>query len=434
MYHNRFSRSILVIASPFLLATVASTTTAIAAAPPKLVVPCSDTVLHIARPLGDDIKLAPARSWQLVEDGQGGVAVPAQLLPAITEDGSAAEGRYRVAAAIPPAKDAVGTRRFVLQIADTSFQPKAGLRFVDVDDKSVRLDDDDKPVLVYNHGVITGSNVPEDNHERYRSCYVHPVWGIGGEVLTDDFPKDHVHHHGLFWAWPHVKIGDQHYDLWTYGDIHDEFVRWICRESGPVAATLAVENGWFVGEKKVMIERVWLRSYAISDDARVLDLEFTWIPTDQPITLRSSDNSYGGLAMRFAVKMPESMQTPTNVVLASQLKEIAITTPNGRADGDQENVRQPWADLSSPFAGGNTRSGAAIFVDPSQSAYPPTWLLRHFGAICVGYPGPSEKTFEPGKPIRLTYRIWIHKRAVDVEDIQRAYDGYATALEVNTDH
>ena len=289
-------------------------------------------------------------------------------------------------------------------------------------------------MLVYNHGVITGKNVPKDNHERYRSCYVHPVWGIDGEVLTDDFPQDHVHHHGLFWAWPHVKIAGKQYDLWIYGDIHDEFVRWICRQSGPVAAILAVENGWFVGAKKVMIERVWLRTYAVSDDARVLDLEFTWIPVDRPITLRSSDNSYGGLAMRFAVKLPASMQTPDNVVWAPRLKEIVITTPGGRASGDQENVRLPWADLSYPFAGANTRSGAAIFVDPGHPSYPPTWLLRHFGVICVGYPGTSEKTFPLGKPIRLSYRIWIHKDAVGVAQVQRAYNGYAAALKVRTEY
>ena len=273
-------------------------------------VPYSDTVLHIAAPLGDALGSLPR--------GRGNWS---RMAKAVSPCRPSCFPRWPKTVRLR--RESIGWRQrfhrprvlrvrgeFVLQAAATSPPRKAGLRFVDVDDKSVRLNDGDKPVLVYNHGVITGKNVPENNHERYRSCYVHPVWGIDGEVLTDDFPKDHVHHHGLFWAWPHVKIAGHHYDLWTYGDIHDEFVRWICRQSGPVAALLAVENGWFVGAKKVMIERVWLRSYAVSNDARVLDLEFTWIPVDRPITLRSSDNSYGGLAMRFAVKLPESMQTP----------------------------------------------------------------------------------------------------------------------------
>ena len=36
---------------------------------------------------------------------------------------------------------------------------------------------------------------------------------------------------------------------------------------------------------------------------RALDLDFTWIPVDRPITLRGAEGkSYGGLTVRFAVK------------------------------------------------------------------------------------------------------------------------------------
>src|SRR5687767_7565410 len=71
---------------------------------------------------------------------------------------------------------------------------------------SVQVSEGNRPVLVYNHGVISREGVPAD---RARSSYVHPIYGLDGEVLTDDFPKDHYHHRGLFWAWPHVKVGNQ---------------------------------------------------------------------------------------------------------------------------------------------------------------------------------------------------------------------------------
>lgn len=48
-----------------------------------------------------------------------------------------------------------------------------------------------------------------------------------------------------------------------------------------------------------------------------------------------------------------------------------------------------------------------IFVPPSHPAYPPTWLTRHYGPLCIGWPGVKDKTFPPGKPIRLSYRLWI---------------------------
>src|SRR5690554_3952616 len=47
----------------------------------------------------------------------------------------------------------------------------------------------------------------------HRSNYVHPLHGLEGEVLTEDFPDDQPHDHGIFWAWhePYAdgkRIGD----------------------------------------------------------------------------------------------------------------------------------------------------------------------------------------------------------------------------------
>jgi hypothetical protein len=296
------------------------------------------------------------------------------------------------------------------------FKPgtKVAFQFRDLNDKSIELREGDRPVFAYNHGVITNPKVPAKDARRSRACYVHPLYGLDGEVLTDDFPKDHYHHHGIFWAWPHVGIDGKEYDLWVYNNIQQRFVRWIAREAGPVAAVLAVENGWFVGDKKVMIERVWLRAYRAAGDNRALDLEFAWIPVDRPITLRGAEGkSYGGLNVRFAVRNE---------------KESVITVPSGRTKDDLPDTPLAWADLSAPFGAKSGPSGAAIFVDPGHPDYPPTWLTRHYGCQCVGWPGVKPKTFEPGVPIRLNYRIWIHRGQPDTAAIKAAYDGYAAAM------
>jgi hypothetical protein len=88
-----------------------------------------------------------------------------------------------------------------------SVAAESPFHFTEVSDKSLGLWEGARPVFVYNHGVMSRTNVPAD---RARSSYMHPLYGLDCEVLTDDFPKDHYHHRGLFWAWPHVRIGDQH--------------------------------------------------------------------------------------------------------------------------------------------------------------------------------------------------------------------------------
>lgn len=281
--------------------------------------------------------------------------------------------------------------------------------FTEVSNKSLGLWEGARPVFVYNHGIISRTNVPAD---RARSSYVHPIYDLEGEVLTDDFPKDHYHHRGLFWAWPHVRIGDEEFDLWMLKGIRHQFGRWLMREAGKSAAVLGVENGWFVGNRKVVEEQVWLRVLPAFEEGRAIDVELVLTPLKEPLTLRGAEGkSYGGLTLRFAPREDETI----------------ITTPDGRTKEDLPVAHLPWADLSAQFAGASAPSGAAIFIAPSHPDYPPEWLTRHYGVLCVGWPGVKAQTFLPGKPIRCRYRVWIHRGVPDAAEMQKIYDEYARA-------
>jgi len=283
----------------------------------------------------------------------------------------------------------------------------ADFRFEAVDNKSLGLWEGHQPVLVYNHGVIRKQGVPAD---RARSTYVHPLYGLDGEVLTDDFPKDHYHHRGLFWAWPHVKRGSKEYDLWMLKGVEQRFERWLARETGQVAF-LKIENGWYVGSTKIMEERFSLRVHPVQDNARSIDVELTLILLKEPITLAGAEGkSYGGLTLRFAPR--------TNTV---------ITTPLGNGTEDLPMTRLPWADLSADF-GARQPSGAAIFVAPDHPDFPPMWLTRHYGVLCLGWPGVEAKTLPSGKPVVLRYRVWIHRGAADLERLKSAFDTYREQL------
>jgi hypothetical protein len=280
----------------------------------------------------------------------------------------------------------------------------AGFRFEAVDDNSLGLWEGGKPVFVYSHGVLLKAGVPAD---RARSTYLHPVYGLDGEVLTDDFPKDHYHHRGLFWAWPHVKTGGKEYDLWMIKGVEQKFERWLAKEAGDTAL-LKVENGWYAGTKKIMGEQVSFRVHPAEAEARAIDVELVLTPKEQAVTLAGAEGkSYGGLTLRFA--------PCTNVV---------ITTPLGNGKEDLPMTRLPWADLTAQFPGVSQPSGAAIFVAPSHPDFPPMWLTRHYGVLCLGWPGVDAKSFEPDKPIRLHYRVWIHRGAADAERLKKAFDTY----------
>ena len=385
----------------------------------------ADTILALpglAEPLSFQVEspkgqnLAPGTQLTLVEAGHPDNRPVAQAVPLVTTDGLPAEGKTALVTTITPGQRVGKERRFKLSTTEKPSENPSKLELTDLNDKSIQIADGNQPVLVYNHGVITKEDIPETEHRRSRACYIHPVFGLSGEVLTDDFPRDHYHHHGIFWTWPHVSVDGKEHDLWAGNTIRQQFVNWLARESGPAAAVLGVENGWFVGDKKVMIERVWLRVYHAVGDSRAIDIDLTFIPTDKPVTLwGAAGKSYGGLTMRFH---PPARRDPATV----------ITTPSGVTPSDLTTTILRWSDFTSKFDGRDKPSGAAIFITPTHPDYPPEWLLRHYGPLCVGWPGVYPETLQPGKPVQMSYRIWIHKDAVGTSTLTRAYSAYLAGL------
>ncbi len=69
-----------------------------------------------------------------------------------------------------------------------------------LDDQTLTLFDSDQKVLTYNYAFMDHANVPANEPRRFAGSYIYPLFGLDGENLTDDAPKDHYHHHGVFWT------------------------------------------------------------------------------------------------------------------------------------------------------------------------------------------------------------------------------------------
>src|SRR5262245_653043 len=80
-------------------------------------------------------------------------------------------------------------------------------------DDGVWLQEGDAKVLFYQRR-------PKSQDGRYtRANYVHPLLDLDGVPLTEDFPRDHPHQRGVFWAWHQVTIGGKAVgDPWALKD------------------------------------------------------------------------------------------------------------------------------------------------------------------------------------------------------------------------
>ena len=291
-----------------------------------------------------------------------------------------------------------------------------GFTWKDVDGKSLALRENGEPVLAYNYGTIGKEGVSEKYD---RANYLHPVYGLDGEVLTEDFPKDHAHHRGVFWAWPHVVVDGKNHESWIPSDFQYNHERWIQRSASPINAVIAAENGWYAGGEKIMYERVRMTVHPAENGRRAIDFRFTWRPTDRPVTLQGRANpakSYGGFSFRFNTRFREEDGIETS--------EVTITGPDGVTGKDLVNTRLKWADLTAPFRQEGKKSGAAIFIPPTHPDHPPTWLTRHYGCLCVGWPGVEARTLQPGEQVTCSYRVLIHRGQLSSDDLERAYARY----------
>ena len=282
----------------------------------------------------------------------------------------------------------------------------------------------EKPVFVYRYAEQRRPDIRDPRNRR--ACYLHPVYGLSGEMLTDDFPDDHYHHHGIFWGWMHIRFDgmDCEYDNWTHPEtLQFHHMRWLERSVSANRAVIAAENRWALAENpddSLCRETIRLTVYPTmvlsgepgSDSigaVRVIDFEGTWTPTGRAMTLRGAEGkSYGGVNIRFAPH-----RVPTITVLDGVTKEDLTVT------------RLEWADFTAGFMTSEAEptsvlSGVTLIAVPDHPDYPPTWLTRHYGVLCVGWPGVEGRTFADGETFTLRYRFLIHRDPLSPEQLVEA--------------
>ncbi len=248
-----------------------------------------------------------------------------------------------------------------------------------------------------------------------RSCYIHPLFSLDGQVLTDNFPEDHLHHHGVFWTWPVVKTRGQDTQTWhtVTPSLRQHFVRWLKRKVEKSAAMLIVENVWKLdGNEVVAKETVSLHVHPTNDVGRAIDLELKIQAIGGPLELHGApdqNKGYGGLSLRGA----------------PMFKDSALTTDRGPLKEDSTNVPFRWADLSTE------QLGVSIFVSPDHPGFPTTWLIRnsYAGFLNASWPGLRTIVLQPEKPVTLSYRLYIHRGDVTAGRVRQAYEQYLSALQ-----
>jgi hypothetical protein len=273
-----------------------------------------------------------------------------------------------------------------------------------------------KKVLSY----VYGDTLPLGVDSRFtRSSYIHPLYSLDGQILTQDFPSDHRHHHGLFWAWPVVEVRGVRTSNWEPAEpsLRQHFVKWIKREFTAEGARLVVENTWKLGgNEDVAEETVTIFVHGATLFGRAIDVEIELRPVGGPITLRGTpaDNKgYGGLCFRGLAFEGRD---------ANVFRGGAMTTDEGPLAADSTGRAFRWADISTGA------EGVAVFVHPDHPGYPVPWLVRnsYAGVLNPCWPGLEGAVLAPDVPISLRYRIYVHRGDAAGGRVKEAYEAYTS--------
>ncbi|HYE29815.1 MAG TPA: PmoA family protein [Methylomirabilota bacterium] len=139
-----------------------------------------------------------------------------------------------------------------------------------------------------------------------RGGYIHPLRTWGGKILTDDYPPNHVHHHGVWGAWTKTEFEGRAPDFWNMGDrkgtVLAKGVTRTFAENGQAGFTAAHEQVDLTsGEPRVALRETWTVTALGNASA-----DFPFFATDLVITQTCASASslklpkyhYGGLGFR----------------------------------------------------------------------------------------------------------------------------------------
>lgn len=258
-----------------------------------------------------------------------------------------------------------------------------------------------KPVLRYNYqtvepGELLNKVTPANRiYARPRSDYIHPLYGLNGEVLTLDWPVDHPHHRGIYWAWPEVDFGTNRGDLHALQKVFARPTGKVRLQSGAAFAEIEAENLWQWEDREPIVrEQALIRAYCATAQGRVIDLVFRFVALKDGVTIaRREMEHYGGLNVRMA--------TPTS-------QEITVHT-----DPSNAAPRRAWSELSGVFRGAGAASGLTVLQCQANPDYPGDWVQYPKLSWCQPT-FPTAGTRYPllrDKPLVLRFRLFVHAGA-----------------------
>ena len=131
----------------------------------------------------------------------------------------------------------------------------------DLENGRITLSAGGKKIFVY-QGTESDLPRPDIKPQFKRGGYIHPVFSPSGKQITDDYPANHIHHHGIWFPWTKTSFEGRDPDFWNMGEQKGkvEFAKFNGHWSGIVHAGLQAEHRFIdltSGAPKPVLNETW---------------------------------------------------------------------------------------------------------------------------------------------------------------------------------
>ncbi|MEQ8471312.1 MAG: PmoA family protein [Marinoscillum sp.] len=270
---------------------------------------------------------------------------------------------------------------------------------VDIERDSATFTENGQSILVYQISEKSMDNTYS------RSNYIHPLYSLDDIVLTEDFPRDHLHHRGIFWAWHQLYIGEKRIgDGWEIEDFRWEVAEvkeiFTSEPSRTIQATVYWKSPLWQdkeGNEKPFVKEVTkITVQPIFDGERRITIEISLLALERNVSIGGSEDEkgYGGFSAR--INMPD---------------DLVFTGQSGKVEPENLPVNSgPWIDMTGSIGGSGNR-GVTIIAHPDNPGYPNPWILRSKGSMqnaVFPHPGRIPVNLSDSLPTILKYQLVIH--------------------------
>ncbi len=271
-----------------------------------------------------------------------------------------------------------------------------------------------KKVLFYQ------SATKSKNGQYPRADYIHPLYGIDGEVLTEDFPDDHLHQRGIFWAWHQIYVGEKRVaDAWECKDFVWDVQKVKRVKSDGNSLAFSAKTFWKSplwkdnhGKMKAFVEEnTKVTVHAEKENYRIVDFEISLLALEPKVSIGGSEDEKGYSGFSVRMKMPEDIK------FTSENGEVLPTTKQLNAG--------PWINVSGSLAKDGGQAGIAMMCHPDNPVFPDPWILRTKGSMQnPAFPGRKPVLISEKELTVLRYRLVVFKGNMSKELLDGIQEKY----------